>query len=92
MYYEGLFIEIIIFIEEWLLSWSCKSHKNNIGTHLQAIGQTLEKLSTSYDNISFLDDFNIESEEAKMSKSLNIYSVENVVSQKTCFKNPENLL
>ena len=25
-----------------------------------------------------------------MSKSLNIYSVENVVSQKTCFKNPEN--
>ena len=37
-----------------------------------------------------LGDFNVEPEEAKMSEFLNMYSLKNLVSQKTCFKNPEN--
>ena len=32
----------------------------------------------------------IEREEAKMSEFLKMYSLKNLVSQKTCFKNPEN--
>ena len=64
--------------------------QNNIGTHLQIIGKTLDKLSASYDNIILLGDFNVEPEEAKMSESLNMYGLKNLVSQKTCFKNPEN--
>ena len=64
--------------------------QNNIGTHLQIIGKTLDKLSASYDNIILLGDFNVEPEEAKMTEFLNMYSLKNLVSQKTCFKNPEN--
>ena len=41
-------------------------------------------------NIMLLGDFNIEPEEANMSEFLNIYSLKNLVFQKTCFKNPEN--
>ena len=76
--------------KKWLLSCSYNSHKNNIGTHLQIIGKTLDKLSASYDNIILLGDFNVEPEEAKMTEFLNMYSLKNLVSQKTCFKNPEN--
>ena len=75
--------------KKWLLSCSYNSHKNNIGTHLQIIGKTLDKLSASYDNIILLGDFNVEPEEAKTSQLLNMYSLKNLVSQKT-FKNPEN--
>ena len=89
-YYEGFFIEINLRKKKWLLSCSYNSHKNNIGTHLEIIGKTLDKLSASYDNIILLGDFNVEPEEAKMSEFLNMYSLKNLVSQKTCFKNPEN--
>ena len=89
-YYEGFFIEINLRKKKWLLSCSYNSHKNNIGTHLEIIGKTLDKLSASYDNIILLGDFNVEPEEAKMTEFLNMYSLKNLVSQKTCFENPEN--
>ena len=79
-YHEGFFIEINLRKKRWLLSCSYNSHKNNIGTHLQIIGKTLDKLSTSYDNIILLGDFNVEQEEAKMSVSEQVQS-KNLVSQ-----------
>ena len=48
-YYEGFFIEINLRKKKWLLSCSYNSHKNNIGTHLQIIAKTLDKLSASYE-------------------------------------------
>ena len=68
--------------KKWLLSCSYNSHGNNVCTHLQIIGKTLDKLSASYDNIIHLGDFNVEPEEAKMSEFLNMYSLKNLVSQK----------
>ena len=47
-------------------------------------------MSVSFDNIILLGDFNVEPEEAKMSEFLNINSLKNLVSQKSCFKKPEN--
>ena len=52
----------------------------------------MDKLSASYGNIILLGDFNVEPEEAKTTEFLNLYSLKNLVSQKTCFKNPENPL
>ena len=63
-YYEGFL--------KWLLSCSYNPHKNNIGTHLKAIGKALDKLSTSYNNIILLGDFNVEPEEATMPEFLSI--------------------
>ena len=63
----------------WLLSCSYDSHKNKIGTHLQTINTPLDKLSTCYDNIILLSDFNVEPEKAKISELLNIYSLKNFV-------------
>ena len=89
-YYECFFIDINLPENKWLLNCSYNSNKNNIGTQLQTIGRTLDELSTSYDNIILLGDFNVEPEGAKMSEFLYIYSLRNLVSQKTCFTNPED--
>ena len=56
----------------------------------QTISKTLDKLSASYDKIILLGDFNVEPEEAKTLDFLNMCSLKNLVSQKTCFKNTEN--
>ena len=72
----------------WLLSCSHNSNKNNVGPQLQIIGKTLDKLSTSYDDIILLGDVNVELKEAKMSEFLNIYILKNLVSRFFCFKNP----
>ena len=81
-YYEGFSTEINLRKKKWLLTCSCSSRKNNIGTHFQIMGKTLDKLNTSYDNIILLGDFNVELEEAKMSEFLNMYILKNLVSQK----------
>ena len=70
-----------------LLSCSYNSHKNNTVTQLQIIGKTLDKLSTSCDNIIFLGEFNVEPVEAKMSEFLNIQSKKSCLS-KNLFQEP----
>ena len=90
-YHEAFFIEINFRKKKWLLSCSYNSHKNNIGTHLEIIGKTLDKLSASYDNIILLDDFNVEPEEAKMTV------LEHEPSKKSClsknlFQKPRKFL
>ena len=61
--YEGFFIETNL-RKKWLLSCSYKPHKNNNGTHLQTISKTLDKLSTSYDDIILYGEFYVKPEEA----------------------------
>ena len=85
-YCEGFFTEINLRTKKWLLSCSYNSHKNNIGTHLQIIGKALDKLSTSYNNIILLGDFNVEPEEAKMSEFLNMYGLKIMPVQKLVSK------
>ena len=53
-------------------------------------GKTLDKLSTSYENIILLGDVNVEPEKAKIPEVLSIYSLKKL-SRKSCFKNKENL-
>ena len=50
----------------------------------------MDKLCTDYENIIALGDFNAEVEEENLSQSMSVYSLRNLVKQKTCFKNFEN--
>ena len=50
----------------------------------------MDKLCTDYENIILLGDFNVEVEEKNVSEFMSVYSLRNLVKQKTCFKNPEN--
>ena len=46
--------------------FSYNPHKNNIGSHLNAITKTLDSYYSKYDNVVFLGDFNAGNEETTM--------------------------
>ena len=61
--FEGFFIEINLRSKKRLLGCSYKPHRNNITAHLRIISTALDKLSTDYENVILLGDFNVEVED-----------------------------
>ena len=59
---EGFFIEFKLRKEKWLLRCSYNPPRRFISNHLIDIGKNLDLLSTNYDNILLLGDFNAEVE------------------------------
>ena len=60
--FEGFFIEINLRSKKRLLRCSYKPHRDNITAHLRIISTALDKLSTDYENVILLGDFNVEVE------------------------------
>ena len=92
---EGIFEEINLRKKKWLLCCSYNPRKVNIVDHLKNICKTLDKLSTTYDSLVLLGDFNAEHEEESIAEFLNLYNLKNLVKQNTCFKiqiNPHVLI
>ena len=59
---EDFFIELKLMKKKWLLCCSYNPHRRFISNHLIDIGKKLDLLSTNYDNILLLGDFNVEVE------------------------------
>ena len=55
---ESFFVEINLHKQKWLINCSYKSRKNNIGSHLNVITQTLDTHYSKYGNVVFLGEFN----------------------------------
>ena len=92
---EGIFVEINLRKTKWLLCCSYNPHQVNIVDHLKNICKTLDKLSTTYDSLVLLGNFNAEHEEESIAEFLNLYNLKNLVKQNTCFKiqiNPHVLI
>ena len=89
--FEGFFVELNLRSKKWLLGCSYNPDKEKITSHFSNLSTALDKLCTDYENITLLGDFNPELEEKNMSELMSVYSLRNLVKQKTCFKNPENL-
>ena len=84
------FIEINLGSNKWLLGCSYNPHRDNITPHLGNISTALDKLSTDYENVILLGDFNVEVEEKNLSNFMSVHNLKTLIKQKTCFKNPEN--
>lgn len=54
------------------------------------LGKTLDNLTTRYDIIILMGDFNSEPNETNMQSFLNLYHLKALIQEKTCFKNTEN--
>ena len=59
---EGFLIQLKLRKKKWLLYCSYNPHRRFISNHLIDIGRNLDLLSTNYDNILLLGDFNAEAE------------------------------
>ena len=85
---EGLYVELKLRSENWLINCSYNPNRNAIGNHLEALNDFLDFDSSSYNNIVILGDFNVGVEEPHMKTFCESYSLRNIIKQPTCYKNP----
>ena len=86
---ERFFIEINLY-KKWLINCSYNPHKNNIVKHLDIITRSLDPISTQYEKIVLLGDFNACVDDEALQIFCTFYSLHSLIKQPTCFKNPEN--
>ena len=65
-------------------------HRNNIFVHLDIISKSSDVLSSKYDHVILLGNFNAEWNETPMVSFCNSYKLTNLTRQETCLENPEN--
>ena len=87
---ECTFLELRIRQSKWLLVVGYNPHKEYIGKFLRCISRELDKLLPEYENLFMLGDWNSSVEETEMSDFCDMYMLENLIKDPTCFKNLEN--
>ena len=75
--------------KECLMNCSYNPHKCLIGNHLDAVNETLDLHSATYNKIILLGDFNIEIDEQYMQSFCDNFSLKRLIRQPTCYKNFE---
>ena len=71
-----------------MLCCSYNPHKNLIVAHLREIQVALDVLSSKYENIIIIGDFNSEPKESAMIDFCQSYKMKNLINNFTCYKNP----
>ena len=87
---EGFFIELDLRGKKWLLYCSYNPKYSQISYHLKEIDKDLDVLTSKYDNIILMGDFNAEPADTVVSDFCEIYNMKNIIREKTCFKNTNN--
>ena len=88
--YEGMFIEIIINKQKWLIVCSYNPHLNSIDDHLRKKELSIDLLSNKYQNLLILGDLNCEINKSSMPTFCESLDLKILINSPTCFKNPEN--
>ena len=87
---EGFFIQLKLTKKKWFLCCSYNPHRRFISNHPIDIGRNLDLLSTNYENILLLGDFNAEVEDNFLKEFCDLYGMKNLIRIPTCYKNPAN--
>ena len=87
---ESFYVELNLRNSKWLVNCSYNPHKNSIGNHLDRISESLHFLSSEYEKMIFLGDFNVTDDEYYMKSFCENYGLKNLIRQPTCYKNPSN--
>ena len=87
---ESFYVEFNLRNSKWFVNCSFNSHKNSIANHLDRISESLDLLSSDYEKMIFLGDFNVTDDEHHMKSFCENYGLKNLIRQPTCYKNPSN--
>ena len=87
---ESLFVEINLRKKKYLLVGGYTPHKDTAPYFLSHISKALGTLLGQYENILLLGDFNSTKEEQCMKDFCETYNLENLMTEPTCFKNPDS--
>ena len=86
----GIFIEINIRKIKWLLMGGYNPQKDNISNCLGHVSKGLDNYLANYDNILLLGDFNSTMSEKPMKDFCELYDLQNLIKDPTCYKNASN--
>ena len=87
---ECIFLEMRIRKSKWLVIGGYNPHKRNIANFLSHIGTGLDKYLPMYENILLLGDWNSAVNEKEMKEFCEMYNLENLIKEPTCYKSAEN--
>ena len=87
---EGIFIELNLRKTKWVLTVGYNPRKENISYFLDEVSKVLDKHIINYDNLLVIGDFNCTISEVALQRFCEIYDLENLIKQPTCYKNPIN--
>ena len=87
---EGIFIEINLKKSKWLLFGSYHRPKQSDGYYFDKVTHALDFYATDYQKFLLTGDFNTEEYEPILSSFLSEQNANNLVKNKTCFKNVNN--
>ena len=87
---EGFFIELKLRKKKWLLCCYYNPQRRFISNHLIYIGRNLDLLSTNYDNILLLGDFNAEVESDFLTEFCDLYAMKSLIRIPMCYKKLAN--
>ena len=87
---EAFYVELTIRTKKWLLCCSYNPNKTFILKHLAEINRHHDLFSSKCDNFILLGDFYSEPCEQPMRDFCHVSNCQNIIKDKTCFKNPHN--
>ena len=87
---ESFYVQLNFQKKKWLLIFPCNPKHSSIESHLDSVSNSIDSLSSKYDNFILLGDFNSWMEDSPMKAFGEINKLWNLMKEPTCFKNPEN--
>ena len=87
---ECTFLEMRIRQSKWLIVGGYNPHKEKISYFLSHVSRELDKHLPKYENLLLLGDWNSAVTEKEMKEFCEIYSLENLIKEPTCYKSVNN--
>ena len=87
---EGFYVEINLRKKKWLLCCTYNPNKNKIQFRLENLTKSLALNSSNYENLIILGDFNVSIDNSYMAGFCSTYDLRSLITEPTCYKNPEN--
>ena len=87
---ECIFIEIKLRNQTWILMGGYNPEKGSITYFLTHVSREFDKVLGNYDHMLLLGDFNCSVEERNLKDFCEMYDLENLIREPTCFKDASN--
>ena len=87
---ESFYIELNLRNGKCLVNCSYNPHKNSIRNQLDRISKSLHLLSSDYEKMMFLRDFDVTDDEHHVKSFCENYGLKNLIREPACYKNPSN--
>ena len=87
---ESFYVDLKLRNSKWLVNGFYNPHKDSIGKNLDRVSESLDLVSSDYEKMIFLGDFNVTDDEQHMKLFCKYYGLKNLIRQPTCYKNPSN--